>query len=61
MEKPKGKRKWNAVKMWDKYNIPYLNTCQEPALPESIKVLAKHKLVEMINVKTWDEWKGMKA
>ena len=61
MEKPKGKRTWNAVKMWDKYNSPYQNTCQEPLLPDSIKELAKQKLVEMITVKTWDEWDSSKG
>lgn len=61
MEKPKGKRKWSTINLWDKYKRTYQNTCKEPVLPDSIKELAKQKLVDMITVKTWGEWKGLKA
>ena len=58
--KPKGKRVWKTVDIWDKYGRnnhgrPYNN---ESELPEIIAREAFNKVVEQVRVKTWKEWKG---
>jgi hypothetical protein len=52
--KPKGKRKWNTIQVWDKYRN---NSVKEPHLPLGIRAEALDKACSFIKVKTWNEWK----
>lgn len=54
--KPKGKRKWEIVKYWDKYGRYTSQMVIEPMLTQHIKEKALLQVIEMIKVKTWDEW-----
>lgn len=58
--KPKGKRKWEIVKYWDKYSQRD-STTVEPILTDEIKNDAirnfTHMVTNKITVKTWTEWK----
>jgi len=56
-EKPKGKRKFSIIDYWDRYDRRY-RTKPEPNLPDQIRAEALIKLMALVRVKTWDEWKG---
>ena len=55
--KPKGKRKWQLIKSWDKYSKRY-SSIEEPQLPMHVRSEVLPKLMEMCKVKTWQEHKG---
>ena len=55
--KPKGKRKWQIVSFWDKYQRQSYNMISEPNLPPEIKERALNEITAKIKVRTWDEWK----
>ena len=54
--KPIGKRVWKIEVLWDKYKTRD-NKISEPILTESIRTEAKAKMVELMQVKTWNEFK----
>jgi len=55
--KPKGKRKWQRVQWWDKYNARDCNLPQ-PELTLGIRAEALEIMQSMCKVSTWDEWKA---
>lgn len=54
--KPKGKRKWKRTNFWDKYSQRD-STIPEPVLTQNIKDLALERIISLIKIKTWDEYK----
>lgn len=54
--KPKGKRMWRTIKYWDKYSRE--STIDEPIITEKVREQALIKAKEIIEIKTWYEWKG---
>ena len=54
--KPKGKRKWTNEKWWDRYNRRD-STTEEPELTIGIRAMALSKMMELIQVRTWNEYK----
>ena len=57
--KSKGKRLWCVESWWSKYEERSC-TAYEPELPEIIKSQAVSKIIELIKVKTWSEYKVIK-
>jgi len=54
---PVGKKKLIVQKYWDKY-FERQSNCSEPALTAEVRELARRKLIDLIEVKTWSEWKS---
>ena len=54
--KPKGKRKYISVSIWDNYSHRKSNIT-EPILSENIKSEALRLFIEKIKIKTWKEFK----
>lgn len=57
--KPAGKRKWNVIKFWDNYDKRSSNV-MEPELTFGIRAEALAQAQDLINVKTFDQWKNNK-
>ena len=55
--KPKGKRIWTNIEVWDKYARD--NRIPEPELTMNIRDLALEKTKNLIVVKTWSEFKNI--
>ena len=50
------KKKWKSIKRWNKYTSQYSNI-EEPPLPPEIRFSAKEKIISLIKIKTWEEYK----
>jgi len=55
--KPGRKRNWTITGLWDKYNNRHSNI-EEPTLPAAIIEKVHWKIEDLVQVKTWDEYKG---
>lgn len=55
--KPKGKRRWEQINYWTVYNKRD-STITEPVLNQNIKDLVMEKVISLIKIKTWDEYKS---